>query len=72
MRQDLTGWQRIYGIPVEIDDNGVETVRELLVGPIGEPPPISEGDIVTEFIQSTVGANRLSRTTNRTGAVGAL
>jgi hypothetical protein len=70
MRQDLTGWQRIYGIPVEIDDNGVETVRELLVGPIGEPPPV--GEIVTEFIQSTVGANRLSRTTNRTGAVGAL
>ena len=32
-------WQRVYGIPVEIDDNGVETVRELLVGPIGAPPP---------------------------------
>lgn len=30
-------WQRIYGIPVDIDDNGVETVRELLVGPIGPP-----------------------------------
>lgn len=30
-------WQRIYGIPVQIDDNGVETVRELLVGPIGAP-----------------------------------
>jgi hypothetical protein len=30
-------WQRIYGIPVEIDDNGVETVRELLVGPVGAP-----------------------------------
>ena len=30
-------WQRIYGIPVNIDDNGVETVRELLVGPVGPP-----------------------------------
>ncbi len=32
-------WQRIYGIPIDLDDNGVETVRELLVGPIG--PPVS-------------------------------
>ena len=31
-------WQRIYGIPVDIDDNGTETVRELLVGPVGTPP----------------------------------
>ena len=31
-------WQRIYGIPVEIDDNSVETVRELLVGTVGSPP----------------------------------
>ena len=30
-------WQRVYGIPVNIDDNGVETVTELLVGPIGPP-----------------------------------
>lgn len=30
-------WQRVYGIPVSIDDNGVETVSELLVGPIGPP-----------------------------------
>jgi hypothetical protein len=36
-------WQRIYGIPVEIDDNGVETVRELLVGPIGPPVPVGLG-----------------------------
>lgn len=46
LRQEIPGgvlpfaWQRIYGIPVEIDDNGVETVRELLVGPIGGPPPV--------------------------------
>jgi hypothetical protein len=32
-------WQRVYGIPVRIDDNGVETVEQLLVGPIGAPPP---------------------------------
>jgi hypothetical protein len=31
-------WQRVYGIPVEIDDNGTETVRELLVGTVGAPP----------------------------------
>jgi len=30
-------YQRIYGIPVEIDDNGVETVRELIVGIVGAP-----------------------------------
>lgn len=38
--ETITGaaWQRVYGIPVEIDDNGVETVRELLVGPVGAPP----------------------------------
>jgi hypothetical protein len=33
-------WQRIYGIPVSIDDNGTETVRELIVGPIGAPPDV--------------------------------
>lgn len=33
-------WQRIYGIPVDIDDNSVETVRELIVGPVGAPPPV--------------------------------
>ena len=31
-------YQRIYGIPVEIDDNGTETVRELLVGIVGAAP----------------------------------
>lgn len=31
-------WQRIYGIPIAIDDNGTETVSELLVGPVGPPP----------------------------------
>ena len=30
-------YQRIYGIPVEIDDNGTETVRELIVGIVGAP-----------------------------------
>ena len=37
---DLVGvraWQRIYGVPVEIDDSGTETVRELLVGIVGAP-----------------------------------
>jgi hypothetical protein len=34
-------WQRVYGIPVQIDDNGVETVTELLVGPVGPAPPVT-------------------------------
>jgi hypothetical protein len=38
---DTLVWQRVYGIPVDIDDNGTETVRELLVGPIGNPPPVT-------------------------------
>lgn len=29
-RREMSGFQRIYGIPVDIDDNGVETVRELI------------------------------------------
>ena len=29
-RRTMTGFQRIYGLPVDLDDNGVETVRELL------------------------------------------
>lgn len=33
-------FQRVYEIPVEIDDNGTETVRQLVVGPIGPPPPV--------------------------------
>ena len=37
-REGPTLYQRIYGIPVEIDDNGVETVRELLVGVVGAAP----------------------------------
>ena len=34
-------WQRVYGIPIEIDDSGVETVRQLLVGPVGPPPAVA-------------------------------
>ena len=30
-------FQRVFGIPNEIDDNGTETVRELLVGIVGAP-----------------------------------
>jgi hypothetical protein len=36
----ILAWQRIYGIPIEIDDNGSETVRELLCGPVGPAPVI--------------------------------
>lgn len=54
-------WQRVYGIPVEIDDNGTETVRELIVGPVGEPPPVEEDTIATEFSIAAIQANRTSR-----------
>jgi hypothetical protein len=39
-RQELFGYQRIVEIPIEIDDNGNETVRQLIVGPAGEIPAI--------------------------------
>lgn len=32
LREAITGYQRVYGIPVEIDDNGTEMVRQLLAG----------------------------------------
>lgn len=41
MRQEITGFQRIFGIPISIDDNGVETVNQLIVGPAGAPPPVA-------------------------------
>jgi hypothetical protein len=34
----VTDYQRIYGIPIEIDDNGAEMVRELIVGIVGAAP----------------------------------
>lgn len=30
LREALSGFQRVYGIPIDIDDNGVENVRQLL------------------------------------------
>jgi hypothetical protein len=36
----ILAWQRIYGIPIEIDDNGAELVRQLIVGPVGGAPVI--------------------------------
>jgi len=62
-------WQRVYGIPVEIDDNGVETVRELIVGPIGSPPPIAPASGVPTFfgvsISSSLSPTRRRGTTTR-------
>jgi len=54
-----TVWQRVYGIPVNVDDNGVETVTELLVGPIGAPPPPTGGN-------AAAISNRVAVTTART------
>lgn len=72
-------WQRIYGIPIDIDDNGTETVRELLVGPIGPPPPVAGGQRARELSASggsapgaglseavTTSSGVLSRGTTRT------
>lgn len=72
MRQEIPpsplpyAWQRIYGIPISIDDNGTETVSQLLVGPVGGPPVV-EGNINTAFRTSTVGGSL--RPTQRVGAV---
>lgn len=33
LREALSGYQRVYGIPIEVDDNGVERVRQLLASP---------------------------------------
>ena len=65
----ILAWQRIYGIPVEIDDNGVETVRELLVGPVGGPPPVSGGNSPFRSIMVATTNQRNSRNTKRIGAV---
>ena len=61
-------WQRIYGIPVEIDDNSVETVRELLVGPTGGPPPVAGRGTGAPAIFKEVSVST-ARQTNRAGSV---
>lgn len=33
MREALTGYQRVYGIPIEISDDSLETVRQILASP---------------------------------------
>jgi hypothetical protein len=63
-----TAWQRVYGIPVEIDDNGVETVRELLVGPVGGPPPVT-GPAAPQGIMSQTTNQTNAYTTRRVGSV---
>lgn len=62
-------WQRVYGIPVSIDDNGVETVRELIVGPVGAPPPVGGGNSPSPGINSQVAINT-TRRINRSGRIG--
>ena len=60
-------YQRIYGIPVEIDDNGTETVRELIVGPIGGPP--IGGPPVGGVAVTGVAIGAAIRPNNRVGSV---
>lgn len=73
-------WQRVYGIPINIDDNGTETVSELLVGPVGAPPgvPLTPGmfRIAGARGGSVPGvgltiAVRTARARNRAGGAGA-
>lgn len=33
LRKALSGYQRVYGLPIEIDDNGNELVRQILASP---------------------------------------
>lgn len=70
MRQELDGWTRVYGIPVEIDDNGVETVRELLVGPIGPPPPVGGAGTVAPLINNQVAVTTARAARAGTGRIG--
>lgn len=53
-------WQRVTGLHVEIDDNGVETVRELEVGPAGGAPPVADR-VQTQFNTATATSRRQSR-----------
>lgn len=63
----ILAWQRIYGIPLVIDDNGTETVSELIVGPVGGPvigaPPVGSLSVTTSSIGSAL------RPTQRVGSV---
>lgn len=70
-------WQRVYGIPISIDDNGTETVEELLVGPVGAPPSVTSPG--SGIIRSAAGggtslgltiAVRTARSRNRGGGAG--
>lgn len=69
-RKELIGYQRIVGIPIDIDDNGVETVRELIVGPTSPPvgggPDAIGGTLATQSVAVTT-ANTVNRAINRTG-----
>lgn len=60
-------FQRIVEIPIDIDDNSNEMVRELVVGPAGEPPPPTFGPNTT--IDTNLTQNR-RQSQNRTGSVG--
>lgn len=65
----IIAWQRIYGIPVDIDDNGVETVRELLVGPVGPAPPVGGNGTIFPPVNVFTTNQRNARNTKRIGAV---
>lgn len=78
MRQELPPngnadrvWQRVYGIPIQIDDNGVETVTELLVGPAGPAPPVTVPGI-NQGINSQVAVPTRTSLPARTGSVQAI
>lgn len=65
-RQELLGYSRIVGVPIDIDDNGVETVRELILGPTEDPSGVDAIEGTTNNRNRT--AVNTSRQTNRGGA----
>lgn len=69
-----TAWVRVFGIPIDIDDNGVETVRELILGPVGAPPPQEvPGTSGSALVGNTGASVAVGAAVNaRTGARGAL
>ena len=72
LRQQLglpQAWQRIFGIPVEIDDNGTEMVRQLICGPVGGPV-IGPEPALVGAPSTTIVAVSTARRTNRQGGVG--
>ena len=58
-REELSGYQRIVKIVIDIDDNGVETVTELVGGPAANPGGVVGLAGVNTAISVAVGTARI-------------